>query len=39
MEYPKVYRRNTLTKLLWLYISGLINCIQYANAKENYINK
>ncbi len=37
MKYPKAYKRSTLTKLLWLYKSGLINFIQYANAKEKYI--
>lgn len=38
MKYPKAYKRNALTKLLWLYKSGLISFIQYANAKEKYVN-
>lgn len=38
MKYPRAYKRNTLTKLLWLYKSGLISFIQYTNAKEKYIN-
>lgn len=39
MKYPKAYKRNAQTKLLWLYKIGLISFIQYANAKEKYINK
>lgn len=37
MKYPKAYKRNTLTKLLWLYKLGVISYINYSKAKENYI--
>ena len=39
MKYPRAYKRNTVTRLLWLYKSGLISFIQYANAKAKYSNK
>lgn len=32
--YPKAYKRNTLTKLLWLYKSNIISYLQYTQAKE-----
>lgn len=34
--YPKAYRRNARTKLLYLYKTGFIGYIQYCNACTVY---
>lgn len=35
--YPKAYKRNTHTKLLWLYKAGIISFSNYTKAKINLI--
>ena len=37
--YPKAYKRNTQTKLLWLYKTSIITYLQYAQAKERIIEQ
>lgn len=32
--FPKAYKRNTMTKLLWLYKTSIITRTQYINAME-----
>ena len=36
---PKAYRRNAMTKLLWLYKSNVISYLQYVDSKTKLINK
>lgn len=33
MKYPKAYKRNAQTKLLWLYKTGLVTRSNYEYAK------
>lgn len=33
--FPKAYKRNSNTKLLWLYKSNVISYTRYIIAKEN----
>lgn len=39
MKYPKAYKRNIQTKLLWLYKTGVISYLKYVETKERLIQK
>lgn len=39
MKYPKAYKRNTQTKLLWLYKIGLITRNNYEYAKYKLMDR
>lgn len=39
VKIPKAYKRNSMTKLLWLYKNDIITYLQYAESKSKLINK
>lgn len=36
---PRAYKRNAITKLLWLYKNNIITYLQYTESKMKLINK
>lgn len=39
VKIPKAYKRNLMTKLLWLYKNNVITYTQYTESKSKLINK